>query len=56
MLEGNLLAKGDRYKCDECGMIVLIEDACGCSSCELVCCEVPMKKVAKKGAPIKGKK
>lgn len=50
------MAKGDRYKCDECGMIVLIEQACGCSSCGLVCCGVPMKKLGKKAASSKSKK
>jgi hypothetical protein len=47
-----ILAKGDRYKCDDCGMVVLVEDACGCSACDLVCCDEPMKKVTKK-APAK---
>jgi len=38
--------KGDKYKCDECGLIVVVEDPCDCDeSCELVCCEVPMKPV-----------
>lgn len=49
------MAKGDRYECDECGMIVLVEDACGCSACDLVCCSVPMKKMGKKAAPAKKK-
>lgn len=44
------MAKGDRYKCDECGMVVLVEDECGCSACDLICCDVPMKKVTKKTA------
>ena len=36
--------KGEKYKCEECGLVVLVEDPCTCdSSCELVCCGKPMK-------------
>jgi hypothetical protein len=64
-LEGDFLAKkkGEQYKCDECGLVVLIETPCDCDEgCELVCCDVPMKPVkapAKTSAskvPIKPKK
>ena len=37
--------KGERYKCEECGLVVLVEDACGCQTCDLVCCSTPMKPV-----------
>ncbi len=56
--------KGERYECEECGMIVVVEDECGCDECDIVCCETPMKKVkkvapkkatAKKAAPKKKK-
>ena len=55
-LEGDLMVKkkGEEYKCDECGLVVLVEDPCGCNTCELVCCEVPMKQVktpSKKAVP-----
>ncbi len=50
------MPKGDRYKCDVCGLVVLVEDDCGCSSCDLICCDAPMKKVGTKAAPSKGKK
>lgn len=49
-------AKGERYACTECGMVVLVEDDCGCEECDIVCCDVPMvpvkakKKAAKKKA------
>jgi hypothetical protein len=36
--------EGDRYICEECGMVVAVEEACGCEPCELVCCDVPMEK------------
>jgi hypothetical protein len=51
---------GDRYVCDECGMIISVDEACGCETCEIVCCDAPMvkaapaaKKVVKKAAPAK---
>jgi hypothetical protein len=37
--------KGERYKCETCGMVILVEDACGCNDCDIVCCATPMKKV-----------
>jgi hypothetical protein len=55
-LEGDFLVKkkGEQYKCEECGLVVIVEDPCGCDdACELVCCEAPMKPVkssAKKAA------
>ncbi|MCX8182343.1 MAG: hypothetical protein N3D12_04435 [Candidatus Methanomethyliaceae archaeon] len=41
------MAKGDMYKCEECGLVVVVEDPCGCATVDLICCEVPMKKVKK---------
>jgi len=35
--------KGSKYKCEKCGMVVIVDEACGCSECDLVCCNVPMK-------------
>jgi hypothetical protein len=48
-----LAKKGEKYKCDECGLIVVVEDPCGCETVGLLCCEVPMKpvKVAAKAKP-----
>jgi len=40
--------KGARYKCEECGLVVVIDEACGCSACDLICCGVPMKEVKPK--------
>jgi hypothetical protein len=38
--------KGEQYKCEECGLVVLIENPCECEeTCELVCCKEPMKPV-----------
>jgi hypothetical protein len=35
--------KGEKYKCEECGLVVIVEDPCGCETVELLCCETPMK-------------
>lgn len=52
----------DRYVCDECGMVVSVEEACTCDDCGIVCCDVPMVKAAgsakravKKAAPAKAR-
>ncbi len=37
--------KGERYKCEQCGLVVLVEDVCGCDDCDVVCCGAPMKSV-----------
>ncbi len=49
VLERNILAKkkGEKYKCEECGLVLLVEDVCGCDDCDIVCCSVPMKPIKK---------
>jgi len=37
--------KGDKYKCDDCGLVVVVEDPCGCTACDLICCGSQMKAV-----------
>ena len=37
--------KGDKYKCAECGLIIVVEDLCCCDAVELLCCEAPIKPV-----------
>jgi hypothetical protein len=53
---------GDRYVCDECGLIISVDEACGCETCEIICCDAPMEKAApaakkavKKAAPAKAR-
>jgi len=48
-----LAKKGEKYKCEECGLIVVVEDPCGCQAVELMCCEASMKpvKAASKAKP-----
>jgi len=35
--------KGEKYKCNNCGLVVLVEDECGCDDeCNPECCGEPM--------------
>jgi hypothetical protein len=53
---GEIMAKkGARYKCGECGLVVVVDEACGCSPCDLICCGVSMKEEKSK-AKAKAKK
>jgi hypothetical protein len=36
--------KGEKYKCEECGMVVVVEEPCDCAECAIICCQQPMKK------------
>jgi hypothetical protein len=47
--------KGEKYKCAECGLVVMVDDACGCSECDLICCGEPMRPVKKAKAEPKAK-
>ncbi|NLF87835.1 hypothetical protein GX563_03320 [Candidatus Bathyarchaeota archaeon] len=39
--------KGEEYKCDECGLVVVVQNACECDdNCEITCCQEPMKKTS----------
>ena len=53
-----LAKKGEKYKCEDCGLVVVVEDPCGCEPIELVCCGAPMKpaKEASKEKPKAKKK
>lgn len=47
-MEGDFLVKkkGEEYECEECGLVVLVENPCECDeTCELICCNEPMKPV-----------
>jgi hypothetical protein len=54
VMEVKMMAKkGAKYKCDECGLVVVVDEVCGCSSCDLICCGAPMKEVKPKAKPKK---
>ena len=47
------VAKGDSYSCSVCGLVVTVDEGCGCvETCDIICCNEPMK--ARK-TPIKTK-
>lgn len=49
-------AKGDIFECELCGLVVSVEEPCGCGEmCEIICCGEPMKKAKAKKAPAKAK-
>lgn len=42
--------KGDKYKCNECGIVMIVDETCGCDECDLICCGAPMVAVKPKAA------
>jgi len=41
--------KGTKYKCEECGLVLVVDEECGCEPvCVPTCCKVPMKEVKAK--------
>ena len=48
--------KGDYLSCKVCGLVVVVDEACGCATSEILCCEKPMAKgkaAAKKKPAVK---
>jgi len=40
--------KGQSYECAVCGMVVMVEEDCGCvETCDIICCGSPMKEKKK---------
>ena len=36
---------GDRYVCDACGLAITVDEDCCCMDpCDLLCCDMPMRK------------
>jgi len=41
-------SKGETYACQSCGLVVTVDEDCGCvDACEIMCCDLPMKKTRK---------
>lgn len=39
------LKQGDRYECSVCGLVVTIDEECGCvDTCDIICCGKPLRK------------
>jgi len=37
--------EGDRYECTVCGLVVSVDEVCGCvETCDIICCGKQMKK------------
>lgn len=35
--------KGSKYACKACGLVIVVDQVCGCSDvCDLICCEQAM--------------
>ena len=50
--------RGDKFGCAECGLVVVVDEACGCATADIVCCGEPMvkgdiKTSAARKAPVK---
>jgi hypothetical protein len=38
------MKKGSKYACSACGLVVSVDEVCGCvDACEIICCGKPMK-------------
>ncbi len=48
--------KGTKYECGTCGTVMVVENPCTCTPCDVVCCGVPMKEAKPKKAAPKAKK
>jgi membrane protease subunit (stomatin/prohibitin family) len=35
---------GAKYACTDCGLVVTVDQDCGCAVFDLICCGSPMKK------------
>jgi hypothetical protein len=33
---------GDVLSCEVCGLVVIVDEECGCAVAEIICCEEPM--------------
>ena len=38
----NRTKKCDYLSCVECGLVVVVDEACGCAEAEIICCDEPM--------------
>jgi hypothetical protein len=40
----NAMKKGSKFACRTCGLVVSVDEVCGCvEACDIVCCGAPMK-------------
>ena len=49
-------AKGDVLSCEICGLLLVVDEECGCAEAhEVICCDMPMTKRAARTAKAKPK-
>ncbi|MDA8123841.1 MAG: hypothetical protein M0009_01455 [Deltaproteobacteria bacterium] len=36
--------KGDVLSCEVCGLVMVVDEACGCAAADVLCCAKPMAK------------
>ena len=36
--------RGDKFGCAECGLVVVVDEECGCAAADILCCGEPMVK------------
>ncbi|MEM2877961.1 MAG: hypothetical protein QXG10_00180 [Candidatus Hadarchaeales archaeon] len=36
--------KGEKYRCEVCGLVVTVDKNCNCKECDIICCNTPLKK------------
>lgn len=49
--------KGASYGCGVCGLVVTVDELCGCvEACDIICCDLPMKPKKAKKVPVKAAK
>jgi len=47
-------AKGAQYACAVCGLVISVDETCGCvETCDIICCGEPMKEHKKKSTAAK---
>ncbi len=35
--------KGNKYTCNECGVVLSVDSPCSCNPCDITCCGEPME-------------
>lgn len=39
-----MATKGEKYKCEKCGLVMVADSDCSCAVCDLICFDEPLKK------------
>ncbi len=37
------ISRGDQMYCDVCGLVVTVDETCGCAACDIICCGTEMQ-------------